>query len=254
LNAQGASGNAYMGPFILGNVQSEVFVKAQSGTTYQYAADASIKTVSGFVAALNARGAQGYVFKGPMIFEGSSTEYDVFVKSSAKTGVYSYQVSDYTAVRNTVLEDMNARGAQGFAYAGDLFLATDNKFIRLFVKDSGSSATYSYQFKPLLTNRDALLSEINSLGANGFVWKGGYVFGLNDQSFYEKASTTTSAVSFAMPAAVTSNMADLMAQANQFAAQGNYYWGAYQIAPGNTVSVYYKGPPTTLPLLGVVIP
>jgi hypothetical protein len=263
-NEQGKNGYAYLGPFFVGAASHEVFVKAETGTTYTYdvvekAPDAS--TGNGLLGRLSAKGREGYIYKGPAFFGADfSTSYLIFVKSSAKKTTYSYRSTSWPTEEPAMVSDLNTNGAAGFAYLGDLVPdpAQANVGVRLFVKDDKATTTFSYATKPHLVDRGQLLAEIVAAGAAKATWQGGYVFGagtnaLQTRTLYETSSSTIKPTSCSFLSPVPTSIDAVISSANENAAKGDIFWGQYQVGT-DIVTISCTSLPATLPLIGVVLP
>lgn len=258
LNAQGGAGAAYVGPYAVGNAAFELFVRPAPARTFAYVAQASAtanRTPDGFVALLNAQGSAGYVFKGPLLAPGSSEIALTFVRGSVRSTTYSYVYSPFTSDETATLQQLNARGQQGYAWLGDYAPdpAAPTATIRLFVKDNGSTATYAYATTPLATTRDALLAELGTRGQTGAIWKGAYAFGVTLRSVYETVSASNAPTTYTLEPASQATPAAFVEALNTAGASGRFFFGPYAVG-GSVYNVFYRGPNTTLPLLGVVIP
>lgn len=258
LNAQGSAGAAYVGPYAVGNTAFELFVRPTPARSFTYATQASApsnRTPDGFVALLNTQGAAGYLFKGPLLAPGSTEIVLTFVRSSARSTTYAYAYSAFTADEAATLQQLNARGQQGYAWLGDYAPdpAAPATAIRLFVKDNGSTATYAYAATPLATTRDTLLAELGTRGQAGAIWKGAYAFGATLRSVYETVSASTAATTYTLEPATQATPAAFVDALNTAGASGRFFYGPYAVG-GSVYNVFYRGPNTTLPLLGVVIP
>jgi uncharacterized protein YfiM (DUF2279 family) len=264
LNTQGATGNAFVGPYSLdGTSYFHLFIKPSNGATFSYTsitADTSNATPASFVQVLNTQGAQGYAYKGALIFPGSATTTLLFVKNNSKTATYSYQFTSVSTLNDEAayVQDMNTKGSNGFGLLGSFLSDPQNlstQFL-LYSKDNTSNATYAYKFKPIsFPTRDELLAEVNAEGANGYMWRGGFGIGATPRFLYEKPSNIPTPVVYSIELAVQSSTNAFLQQLNQLAAQGNFFAGPYVLDNNSTIyHVFYKGPPTTSPLQGVIIP
>lgn len=259
-NQQGANGNAYVGPYVfirsaapLQYVFDEIFVKAQSDTTYQYVSIATALNGNDLKTLLNAQGDKGYLFKGNTTFGGEPAS-SLFVKSSARNTTYSWRVIE----GSFDLATLNSNGAQGYAYRGDYAIVQEGKQYGLYVKDNNSAATFSYTTMPVINNANNLLAEMNSMGLQNFVYMGSQASGTSTISVYEKNFAGTKPTVFTSaesPASQTTTQ--LIAKANQQGAQGYVYLGDLTFGSGASVasaSFFYKGPASINPLNGPVLP
>lgn len=263
LNAQGASGHAYIGPFFIGAASHELFVKSQTESTYRYVIveQPSSSSAAAMLALFASKGKEGLVYKAPLQLTGDfSKTYLVFVASSAKKTTYSYRSTAWPTDEPTMLSQLNRNGAEGYGYVGDLVPDPQKLSVgfRLFVKDDTSRATFSYALNPVINDRAGFLAEASALGKDKFTWRGSYAFGVGTSesqtwSFYEKSSATTKTVTYAFDSTTPTTIQDLVSKANERAKKGELLWGLYAIGV-DIVSVYVNGPLTSVPLVGIVIP
>ncbi len=260
LNQQGASGNAYVGPHTFASSTAplqytfdELFVKAQSGTTYQYTAIPAPDTGSAMQALLNAQGDKGYMYKGNTTFGGEPAS-SLFVKSSTRNTTYSWRLVEGAFA----LAALNSNGADGYAYRGDYIIVQEGKCYGLYVKDNNSAATFSYTTMPAIDNASGLLAEMNSMGAQSFVYMGSQTLGTstNAVSVYQKNAANTQPTAFTSAASTLNpTTTELITKANQQGAQGNMYVSDLALNGGTSAtSFFYKGPASINPLYGPVLP
>ncbi len=264
LNAQGAEGFAYIGPFAFDAASHELFVKVDRTTTYRYEAvektpDAS--SIDGFMSLLRTKGKEGLLYKGPALFPGDFTKtYLLFVRSSAKNTTYTYRHSAWPTDETAMVADLNANGAQGFAYMGDVIpdVSQPSAGLRLFAKNDKSTDTVTYALKPPAAERTQFLTEATTMGQGRAVWRGDYVFpaatpDMRMRSLYETSTATTRPVGYSLVTQVPTSIEELVRTANDRAKKGELFWGQYRFG-AETVSVYVDGPLATLPVVGVVVP
>jgi hypothetical protein len=260
LNQQGASGNAYVGPHTFTNSTNplqytfdELFVKAQPGTTYQYKSIATPGSGSAVQAMLNAEGDKGYLYKGNTTFGGEPAS-SLFVKSSTRNTTYSWRLVE----GEFALTALNSNGADGYAYRGDYAIIQEGKQYGLYVKDNSSAATFNYTTMPDIDNASGLLTEMNSMGAQNFVYMGSQALGTSTVSVYQKNSASTKATVFTSAASTPNQTTtELITKANQQGAQGNMYLSDLGFGSGTSATVtsfFYKGPASINPFYGPVLP
>jgi hypothetical protein len=258
LNQQGANGNAYIGPYTFASSTTplqftfdEIFVKAQSGVTYQYTSTTAPVSGAELQTLLNAQGDKGYLYKVDTTF-GAEPASSLFVKSSARNTIYSWR----TVEGAFDLATLNNNGAQGYAYRGQYAIIQEGKQYGLYVKDNSSAATFSYTTMPAIDNATGLLAEMNSMGAQNFVFMGSQALGTSTVSVYEKNSASSKPTVFTSAASAAGQTTQqLISKANQQGVQGNMYVGEYPF-DGNksTTSFFYKGPASINPRYGPVLP
>jgi hypothetical protein len=265
LNAQGAKGYAYIGPTVVGGSAFETFTRPVSTATYQYdlvPKTPETSTTEGMLSLFRLKGSEGLLFKGLVVFGNDfGKTYFLFVKSNEKKTTYSYRNAAWPTDEPSAIKDFNTNGADGYAYFGDLLPdpAQPKVGFRLFAKDVKSKATFTYSFKPGLSDRALALAEANLLGQDRAVWKGGYLFGvgtpeMQSRSLYETSSLTAKPVSYSFDSPVAATIDQYIFAANENSRKSNLLlWGQYQFG-SEAVTVYVNGPMTTLPLVGVVVP
>jgi len=258
LNARGAEGRAYIGPYLGGGPagSAELFLRPTPTIVLAYAREAaSPETPEAFVARLDAKGAQGFAFKGPLLL-GVGTEL-VFVKNAARAVTYTYATAPASDDEAATAKALDELGAKGFAYLTDY--ATDATRplarVRLFQKTTGAtpSATYRYTFAPAATDRAAAEAELGARGQTGGAWKGALAFGGAAKFLFETASTTTSPVRYALEDDPGGGAAAVVAKLNPRGGEGYFYLGSYAFG-GKSALVLMQGPPTALALTGTVLP
>jgi hypothetical protein len=261
-NQQGANGYAYIGPYVsytgtgaaLSYTVEELFVKGQANITYQYKAVVEPTPAADWLTLLNTEGANGYLYKGTQYFSGNSTSVStgaanaLFVKSSAGSTTYSYR----QIAGASTLAALNANGADGFASRGDYM--HDGTAYSVYVKDNSSSATFSYVSMPDNTTAAALLADMNTMGAQMYVYTGTYLLGGGTVAIYEKNSTNAVATEYTnAPLSLSSSSQTIVGNASQFVATGFYYFGDLVVGT-NPFSFFYKGATVTNPISGPVFP
>jgi hypothetical protein len=251
LNQQGANGFAYIGSVAGAAQADELFVKAQPSTSYAYRSTTSPNTAAEWLNALNIEGANGYLLKSAVLSSGSATASNIVVKSSAPA-TFRYQL----VAGNFDLSTLNTQGAAGYSYAGERLVGGATYL--LFVKKDNSSAVYNYQTQPALNDAASLLSEMNALGNQRYVYISSlFISGSGLVSLYENNSTNSAPTQYvSLPSSGGLPTSELIQKANQQAANGYYYAGDLGLGGGSQIiSLFYKGPaPSTHPINGPTFP
>jgi len=252
--AKGAAGAAYVGPIVLGSRQTALFVAPSPGATYTYAAEpvtSAQKTRDGYLATLNARGREGFAYKGAQAFGGSVDGTLFFVKNTAKSASYTYLGTEVATTEAAFTTELNARGREGYVYLGDIVANPVDLATRFSLYQREGAVTVSYTLRPLLEDKDALLGEIEQNGRNKAVWKGGYFVGSALYSLYETNASTAGQVStrFENDPGAEGYLAAL----NRAGAEGFFFAGPYLVGTASLL-VFCRGALTALPLLGTVLP
>lgn len=248
-NAQGALGYAYMSPQASYDPSwsTALFAKGP-GATYQYelvgAADNAVQRLASF----NAQGSRGFVFKSTEIYGADYfSPYDTFVKASTTTGTYSYRL----VAEAFGLDKLNANGADGFAFRGQIVIA--GATYSLYVKNSAQGGAFSFASKPMKTFATGLLEEMNAMGAQSYALQGMMFADGQFATLYMKhsANTTPYVYSTAIKSSASAQAGiDLL---NAQAALGRSWWGDLAGGTG-TVAVFYTGKHIAHPLAGPTFP
>lgn len=256
--AQGAAGHAYVGPYIGKEFPTpgEIFLRPTPATTFTYAREpATPGTPAQFVARLDAKGKEGFAFKGPLIVGGGNTAHDYFVKSASKNVVFTYATKLAVEDEAATLKDFDEMGAQGFSYLADTI--TDSRQpdtrVRLFQKASGSAVTFKYVLKPTFADKATFETTLTAQGKAGGVWKGPIGVGASFVNVFEVASPALPAIAYKVIEETGPDATALAAQLDPLGAQRFFYLGSYFL-DGKLQAVLMQGPPTALALSGTVLP
>ena len=159
LNQYAGQGYRWLGNVLPSVAQGDpmmLFEKDASSVSYQYVV--TPVPAGDLVAALNARGTDGYLLRS-MAFAFGTSMVSVFEKSN--TGAkYVYE-----AVDPATSED--SQGARGFVRMGSI--STSVGWRTIYVRDTTQNATFTWSFERQPTSHAALLEQFNAKGAQG--WK-----------------------------------------------------------------------------------
>jgi hypothetical protein len=126
---------------------------------------------------------------------------------------------------------LNAEGAAGYRGRTYLYRIADVDY-HIFAKDTGSAATWRYEFKPQATSDGGFNSELDAQGARGFFFHNEYIYNDARVAIYEK--NDASAITFDYDnLAPQPTLADWLRNANALGAGGTATLGDY-ILPSNT--------------------
>ena len=269
-NQLGDQGYAYVGPLAAlgsgGGVEyGNLYFQAadRTGSRLRYEADASATSVAQHVAALNARGQQGWAYKTDMAY-GNTDFRALFVRDTTRPATYAY-VADAAAGNWTAeLAQWNGRGAQGYRFIGPIIFGVAGGASNLYGKASAPTGTYSYTTQAMpganvtAAEFEALL---DSMGAQRQVFYSGYHNSAENTSrlLFETSTLQTQALDYAVESttAMTSvSLSQGLTRVNAKAAQGYVYVGDYAFSATNMVSIYVKGQTygQQMPLGGVIYP
>jgi len=251
-NAKAAAGFAFAGPLFSLAGSLDLFIKPTPAAAFSYAKvalDASTQTRAGYLAMLDAQGANGFAYKGSIVFGSSSHVF--FVKDTTRTATYTYLTDPLCTDKTSCEMLFNQRGAAGYTFIASVVPNLLDATASSHIFQKTGMATYSYSMAAMLSERQALSAEMNTRGAKGDIWRGPYVTGGAQFTLYEKASTTTGPITCALDddASGAALIAALDARGNN----GFLYFGPY-FASSVSLIAYCKGATPSLPLLGTVFP
>ena len=234
----------------------------RTASRLSYVADAAATSMAQHVAAINARGADGWAYKSDYVYGGTDFR-SLFVRDSTRNAKYSYVADVVAGNWAAELAQWNGRGAQGYRYMGPMIYGTAAADVRnVYVKASAPAGTYSYTTQPIPAagatpaEVEALL---DSMGAQRYVFYSGYHNTAEGTSrfLFETSSLQTQVLDYAVEQTSASpSLAQSLERANAKAAQGYVYVGDYALSGTNFVSIYVKGQSYSqqMPLAGLVYP
>jgi len=140
-----------------------------------------------FLSQVNEEGAKGFRFLSPLGFDGGANSQALFSKDADTTYTFVAKDLDLTAEVSDFQNELNEQGAQGYRWAGPLFLGDAGATV--YRKDA-SATTYSYVVQSQGSAAADFLAQANNLGASGYYITGpGYAVGSDAVTVFEKAST-----------------------------------------------------------------
>jgi hypothetical protein len=213
LNTEGAKGFRYVVEEAFsgdGNATQNIFVK-DSAATYSYDLPTNESAQSDFLTQANQEGAKGYRYEGPLAF-GALYMY----RSDAASSVYQYAATAEPTSESAFLASADAEGASGFWYYGPLLLGSTSA--ALFIKDTSSTSTYTYDALTVPTTDADFVSQANGEGAKGYRYKGGFAFGTDSVEAYIKDVSQSPSFTYQSQAFQTTSAAFIQ-QANAQGAQ-----------------------------------
>ncbi|MDR6214157.1 hypothetical protein QE399_001846 [Paracidovorax wautersii] len=170
MNAQGTHGFQYKSGVSYGSVSDlrSLYVKdASRSNTYSYERQPATGAVdrAAFDAQLNAQGARGYRFVGPLAV--GNEFFSLYVKDASAT-TYSYTLRDAGAANGAALQQqLSELGAQGFMYQGALVV--QGSTVVMFEKSSAQNGPLEYQVEESnQSSLDQMLARLNERAAQGF--------------------------------------------------------------------------------------
>lgn len=234
-DSEGARGFAYINPIAFTGDNGAVYAlyakTTATGATYTYEILDTPTTAADVLAQANAEGARGFR---------RDTELTVgtaFVHVVGSTATYSYESLPTATTSSAFLSQANAEGARGFLYAMDH--GAGSVFSSMYVKNNASTATYTFVTQPLASTADAIVTQANAQGAQGYRFKTPYAFNDGTVDIYVKDTTASSTFSYLTQPSVN-QAAAYVSQANALGAAGTVLFG--EMTAGTTPFVFYFTP------------
>jgi Divergent InlB B-repeat domain len=128
---------------------------------------------------LNLQGARGFRSMGDRGFGSSITQTNEFASLYVKEAntTYTYEILTLPATASVMLTQLNDQGARGYAFYGALVFTTGSPDRgALYIKDNGSSATFTYELPDAANSEAAFLAQANSQGDRGFFSVSSFIF------------------------------------------------------------------------------
>jgi hypothetical protein len=204
-------------------------------TSATYEAIDYVVSRTALTAQANAQGARGFSLYSGLVLDdnplaaGGEIFTNLYAKESNTT--FSYESLDLPTTRQTLLAQLNAQGARGFAWYSALSSGTDQ--YSFFVKESSVSSV-SYEFLDETTTSASFLSQVNAQGARGFIYSGAYIAGGSTFNIYGKVNGINAQYNFRLDSVPTTQAA-LITQANAQGQSGYAFSGA-QIFTGEPIN------------------
>lgn len=243
LNAQGARGFRYFSGFAFPTgpasfEQVAGYVK-DADVTYSYELPSTATDTTAFGSQLNAQGARGFMWGGPIIVGGAN--HTIYRKVAGSASSYSYAVLPGQASGSETsayfLSQANGQGAGGFYYVTPQVVGGAS--VNLYRKDSQGSATYGYEVLANPGTDGDFFAQLNAQGAANFRFKTPYAFGSEGiKVIYEKDLSQAPSFSYYALDDQGSSAA-FIAQANAEGAKGNGLIGSYALPSGATKALYF---------------
>jgi hypothetical protein len=235
-NELGAAGWAFVGPLASSQLAAtaefgDLFVRdsLHSGRVFEYATEPAAADTATWLAAANARGLDGFLFKGPYLV--GVQQVDLFVRDADGSRTYEYELLPSAPVVDgaALMAELNAQGARGYRWLGPLIVGTS--FVNAYVSDV-SDTTYSYEGRPGsgllgIDDIDAFVATANEMGAAGAQ----YVTSMNVDGgtatllVFETNSAPMVRSYSAVAAPLDTPLDSLVADINAQAAAGSFFWG-----------------------------
>ncbi|MFE8647011.1 hypothetical protein ACFX58_18185 [Sphingomonas sp. NCPPB 2930] len=142
LNAQGARGFRFSGPYLGSLSQGDFFnlyaKDSASGANFAYSFfDDRFASGADLQQRLTAQGAQGLLYRGPYLVDNLQTSVQMYEKRSTQSGAIEYRTEARASGESLqqTLARLNAQAAQGYFYLGDFGVA-DGSTHTIYVKNA----------------------------------------------------------------------------------------------------------------------
>lgn len=251
MNAQGAQGYAFFAslfpaanPMTVGDFY--ISDTAHAGSRLEYATEPDVASADAALAQMNARGAQGYAYKGSTTYGTnlSMEQRSLYVKDTSRSATYSYERQPLSSAttRTDYEAQLNAQGARGYRIVGPLMVGNDE--FNLYVKDN-SGATYSYSLHDWIGNFGvadgaALLQQLTGMGAQGYMYQAGMALPGGAVVQFEKSSAQNGAIEYTVDESQPDSLDQVLTRLNARAAQGFFLLGDVMANDGKTWTVSIK--------------
>lgn len=216
--------------------------------TGQYRLQPAATDFNGALAAMNAQGAQGYAFLSSFFPSGNASTFgDFYVSDTAHASSrLDYAMEPVVTTADAALAQMNARGAQGYAYKAGAAYGTTMPIEQrsIYVKDTSRSVTYSYErlASTSSTTKATYEAQLNAQGARGYRIVGPMIVGGEQFNLYSKDNSGAT-YSYSLRDWVgnfgVADGAALQQQLTEMGAQGYMYQGGMALQ-GQTVVQFEK--------------
>ena len=172
LNAQGARGFKWGGPYVIGGETRTLYRKDNnSSSTYTYAVLTAPGDSAGYLAQVNAQGGNGYFSVAGAYMVGGTTVL-VYQKDSQGSATYGYEALGQPGSDADFLAQLESQGARGFRFKTGYVFSDGIRL--LYEKDLSQSATFSYlNLQPAGNSADYIV-QANAEGAKGNALVGDY--------------------------------------------------------------------------------
>jgi hypothetical protein len=190
LNAQGARGFKWGGPYVVGGQSRTLYRKDNSSASnYTYAVLTAPADSAGYLSQTNAQGASGYYSVGGAYLVGGTTVL-VYQKDTQGSATYRYEALDQPGSDADFLAQFEAQGARGFRFKTGYVFSDGTRL--LYEKDIAQSATFSYQNLQPAGNSADYIVQANAEGAKGNALVGDYMLPSGQiRTFYIRPANCT---------------------------------------------------------------
>jgi hypothetical protein len=190
LNAQGARGFKWGGPYVVGGQSRTLYRKDNgSASTFTYAVLVAPADSTGYLSQTNAQGGNGYYSVGGAYLVGGTTVL-VYQKDTQGSATYGYEALGQPGSNADFLAQFEAQGARGFRFKTGYVFSDGTRL--LYEKDLSQSATFSYQNLQPAGNSADYIVQANAEGAKGHALVGDYMLpGGQIRTFYVRPANCT---------------------------------------------------------------
>ncbi len=175
MNAQGAKGFKWGGPYFVGGANYTLYRKSSDSTsTYTYLLPSAqgVDTSAALLVQANAQGANGYYYMGPQLI--GQLTVNVYQKDSAGAAKYSYETLAPATTDTAFLDQLNSQGGKGLRFR-TAYVFGNEGIKNIYEKDTSQSPLFSYSVLDSSINISAFVTQANAQGAKFSVVLGPYV-------------------------------------------------------------------------------
>jgi len=197
--------------------------------TYFYRSTPMATDVDTLASNLAAQGAEGYRYVGPASFGGvPSFEFaNLYAKDVA---TYAYRLLDVQAGETDALAQLNAQGAEGYKYYGDLAIGPIGSIgaqRSVYVRDQTNPGNFEYRLLDATNDRSSFLAQANGQGGQGYWYISGVALGggASIKQLYMTDKTHADARYEYRAVDAVSSRNDLSTQLNEQGGQGYRFKG-----------------------------
>ena len=256
-NDMGAQGYALACSLTSSTATGDYYVSdtAHAGHKFKYMQQPEAGKLSDFLAQLDEQGANGFMFKSPMVLDGFR---NLFVRDTSRSDKFTYKALEADLqTPQDMADELNAQGAIGYRYLGPMFTSDGSSF-RLYV-NRNDGVTYEYVVEKSATvDREGLQDLLTAKGAEGLYMRASEVIGTAfvEVDIYEKNSAQQGAVEYLVePNPSNYSQQAILDDMNRNAANG-FFWQSQLVLNDRTectISVK-NGGLLLMPLVGAAFP
>ncbi|MFK7967379.1 MAG: hypothetical protein AB8C46_25745 [Burkholderiaceae bacterium] len=173
-NQEGLSGFRYRSGQAFGGVTESIYIKDNStDSRFDHRLLAPSANIDDLIIQANAQGAEGYRFRGNLVFDpgGADETVALYTRNSAVVAAYAYEAREPDNTAAGRLSQLNDQGVRGYRYISDfVFGGTTTR--SLYASNTSEAARYVYQLLDTPTDSAAFLQQLTEQGDSGSRFRG----------------------------------------------------------------------------------